>query len=110
MSNLVKVTETQQVVVREVATNAIKVTAPTAPAVIKIITEGPQAPVTLFPATLIDASTAGTIYVGSAPAGTQESAAVWTITRSTYSPAGIRTSKGTATAVTWTGRTSHTYA
>jgi hypothetical protein len=58
----------------------------------------------------VDASTVGTIMIGKAPHGSAESAPVWAITRSTYSPAGIRTSKGTATAVTWTGRTSHTYA
>jgi hypothetical protein len=66
----------------------------------------PQQPVA---AVLIDAATAGAIYVGLASYGTTESAAAWTITRSLYSAAGVRTSKGTATAVTWTGRSSHTY-
>jgi hypothetical protein len=58
---------------------------------------------------LIDALTLGIIYVGTAALGASTSAAVWTITRSQFSPAGIRTGKGTATAVTWTGRASHTY-
>jgi hypothetical protein len=57
----------------------------------------------------IDTSTAGVIYVGQAFYGKEETDAAWTITRSTYSPAGIRTSKGTATGVTWTDRTTHTY-
>jgi len=60
---------------------------------------------------LVDAiSTANTIYVGIAAKGAAQSSAVWTITRSVFSAAGIRTSKGTATGVTWTGRTTHTYA
>jgi len=58
---------------------------------------------------LIDASTAGTIYVGTAPVGSSVDASVWTIIKTTYTTAGIRTSKGTATNVTWTGRASHSY-
>jgi hypothetical protein len=58
---------------------------------------------------LVDADTAGSIYVGKAPQGVAESAARWTVTRSIYDAAGIRTSKGTAAGVTWTGRASHTY-
>ena len=54
-------------------------------------------------------STANTIYVGKAPAGSAESAAVWTITRSQFSTAGVQAGGSTVTAVTWTGRTSHTY-
>ena len=61
------------------------------------------------PESLIDAETAGVIYVGTAPAGTAQTAASWTITRSTFSAAGIRTSRGTASGVSWTDRTSHTY-
>lgn len=58
---------------------------------------------------LVDADTAGTIYVGTAPSGSSQSAAVWSITRSTFTAAGIRASKGIATNVTWTGRASHSY-
>jgi len=57
----------------------------------------------------IDTSTAGVIYVGQAIHGAAEGSPVWTITRSTYSAAGLRTSKLQAVAVTWTGRVSHSY-
>lgn len=66
----------------------------------------PQRPIT---ATRVDTATAGVIYVGQAINGAAESSPVWTIVRTTYSAAGVRTSKGTATAVTWTGRAGHTY-
>lgn len=66
----------------------------------------PERPVT---AIRVDTSTAGVIYVGEAIYNAAESSPVWTIVRSTYSPAGIRTGKGTATGVTWTGRAGHTY-
>lgn len=58
---------------------------------------------------LVDALTAATIYVGSAPIGSSMNAAVWTIIKTTYNPAGVRQTKGTATGITWTGRTGHTY-
>lgn len=58
---------------------------------------------------LIDGTTVGIIYVGTSPLGSAESASVWTITRSQFSAAGIRTSKGTASGVTWTGRATHSY-
>jgi hypothetical protein len=54
-------------------------------------------------------STANTIYVGKAPAGSSESSAVWVITRTQFSAAGVQTGSSTITAVTWTGRTTHTY-
>jgi hypothetical protein len=54
-------------------------------------------------------SSANTIYVGKAPAGSAESAAVWVITRTQFSAAGVQTGSSTITAVTWTGRTTHTY-
>lgn len=54
-------------------------------------------------------TTSNTIYAGTAVNGSTEAAAVWKITRSTYNPAGQRTSKGVATDVTWTGRAGHTY-
>jgi hypothetical protein len=57
----------------------------------------------------VDALTVGIIYVGTAPVGSSTNAPAWTIIKTTYSAAGIRTSKGTATGVTWTGRASHTY-
>lgn len=58
---------------------------------------------------LIDALTPTIIYVGSAAIGSSTGAGVWTIVKTTYSAAGIRTSRGTATNVTWTGRAGHTY-
>jgi hypothetical protein len=54
-------------------------------------------------------STANTVYVGKAPAGSGEAAAVWSITRTQFSAAGVQTGSSTITAVTWTGRTTHTY-
>lgn len=42
MTNVVKIISTQQVLVKEVSTNLIKVTAPASPTVIKIVTAGPQ--------------------------------------------------------------------
>ena len=48
-------------------------------------------------------------YLGTAPAGTADGTAGWTITRLTVSTAGVVTATGTATNVTWTGRASHTY-
>lgn len=48
-------------------------------------------------------------YVGQAPAGSAEGAAVWTIRRLTYS-SGVYVETLEASAVTWTGRAGHTYA
>lgn len=48
------------------------------------------------------------IYLGTAPTGSAEGAAVWRITRITYA-AGTQTASGVATAATWTGRAGHTY-
>jgi hypothetical protein len=54
-------------------------------------------------------STANTIYVGKAPAGTDESATGWTIRRTTFTPLGdYLTGPLTATG-SWTNRTSLTY-
>lgn len=61
------------------------------------------------PSTRIDAATSGTVYIGLATSGSSESAAAWSITRCTYSFAGIRTSKLRATGVAWTNRTSVSY-
>ena len=66
--------------------------------------------VTSSNAVRIDSSTLGVLYVGKASAGTSEATSAWTIIRSTFSTAGVRLSKGTATGVSWSDRTSHTYA
>jgi hypothetical protein len=57
----------------------------------------------------IDTNTQGIIYVGQAIHGAAEDSPVWTITRSLFNAAGIRTAKGSVSAATWTGRASHTY-
>jgi hypothetical protein len=54
-------------------------------------------------------STANTIYVGKAASGSSESSAVWAITRTQLSAAGVQTASSSRSAVTWTGRTSHSY-
>jgi hypothetical protein len=54
-------------------------------------------------------STANTIYVGKAAAGTSEASAAWAITRTQFTTAGVQTASSSRSAVTWTGRTSHTY-
>jgi hypothetical protein len=108
MTTITVTGQTQQIVVQEVASNVIEVLTPAAPAVVQVIAEGPQGPVRVG-RVLTDATTAGTIYVGTAAGGTAESAAAWAITRSLFSAAGIRIGKGTATNVTWTGRAGHTY-
>jgi hypothetical protein len=105
----VQVATTRQVIITETAEQVVEVLVPQAPAVVNVITEGPQGPAAGASEVRVDAATAGTIYVGIAVNGTAESATAWTITRSTYSAAGLRTSKLTATAVTWTGRVSHSY-
>ena len=75
----------------------------------KLIREATQWVNYAQPETLVDAGTAGVIYVGTAQHGTAQGSAAWTITRSVFNTAGIRTSRGTATGVSWTGRASHTY-
>lgn len=57
----------------------------------------------------VDASTSGSIYAGSAAFGTAESSPAWTIVKTTFNAAGIRTSRGTATNVAWSSRASATY-
>lgn len=57
----------------------------------------------------VDTTANGVIYVGEAIYEADEASPIWAITRTTYNAAGVRTSKGTATAVTWTGRAGHTY-
>jgi len=66
-------------------------------------------PTTAVCTKLIDATTQGTVYVGTALRGASQSASVWNITKTTYNSAGARTSKLSAANVTWTGRASHTY-
>lgn len=104
-----EVLTTQQVVVTETATQVLEVIAPQAPAVVEVVTAGPQGVGSLTEEVRVDAATAGTIYVGKAANGSSEAAAVWSIIRSTYNAAGVRTAKGTALNVTWTGRAGHTY-
>lgn len=106
---IVKVTNTQQVLVKEISRQLVKVTVPSQVAAIKVVTAGPQGPSFVPDSRKIDASTIGVIYTGRALHGAAESSPIWTITRSTYSAAGVRTSKGTAVNVTWTGRAGHTY-
>ena len=113
MANTVHIASTGQILVTEVAEQVIEVQAPAMPATVEVITVGPQGVqgLSAIGSVLVDATTtANTIYVGIAAKGATQSSAVWTITRSVFSAAGIRTSKGTATGVTWTGRTTHTYA
>jgi hypothetical protein len=110
MSNQVEVVTPEAVQVsielQEGTPPEIVLNAPTIPVVVELNAPLLQQPVA---AVRVDASTAGTVYVGRTSYGAAESSPVWTITRTTYSAAGVRTSKLTATAVTWTGRASHTY-
>jgi hypothetical protein len=57
----------------------------------------------------VDTSSAGSIYAGTAPFGTAENSSAWTIVRATFDSAGTRTSRGTATNVAWSSRTTATY-
>jgi len=57
----------------------------------------------------IDASTANTIYVGKAPAGTSESATGWTILRTTFNALGVRLTGPLTATGSWADRTSLTY-
>lgn len=59
---------------------------------------------------LIDGSALSTIYVGTAERYSSTSSPVWRITRSIFNSVGVRTSRTQAANVTWTGRTTHTYA
>lgn len=113
MANTVHIASTGQILVTEVAEQVIEVQAPATPATVEVITAGPQGVQgpSGIGSVLVDATTtANTIYVGIAAKGAAQFSAEWTITRSVFSAAGIRTSKGTATGVTWTGRTTQTYA
>lgn len=110
MSNQVEITVAPpsqvSVELQQGATPSVVLNAPSMPTVVEISAPMLQQPIA---AVRVDASTAGTVYVGRATYGAAESAPLWTITRSTYDAAGIRTSRGQAVAVTWTGRASHTY-
>jgi hypothetical protein len=57
----------------------------------------------------IDTTIANTLYIGKALMDSAEASAVWTIRKSTFNSAGVRTSIGTAVNVSWTGRTGHVY-
>jgi hypothetical protein len=75
------------------------------PLVLYISTQGRVAGLVRIDAT----STANTIYVGKAPAGTSESASGWTITRTTFNALGVKlTGPLTATGI-YANRTSLTY-
>ena len=104
MSNTVEVISTQQVLVTETAANVVEVTTPGPAGPI-----GPAGADAPLKTVKVDTSTAGTQYVGKALSGTAESAALWRIVKSTFSSAGVLLTSGTATNVTWTGRTGHTY-
>lgn len=104
------ITETAQPSIEVAAgVNAeLQVLQPSAPATIEVSVPGPQGP--LFPKMLkIDSSVSNTIYVGLAEYDTAEADPAWIITRTTYNTAGVRTAKGVANNVTWTGRAGHTY-
>lgn len=77
--------------------------------VVEVIHPGPQGPALLPAITRVDTNTPGIVYVGRAPYGTSETAPTWTITRSLFSAAGVRVSKGQAVAVAWTDRETATY-
>lgn len=118
MSNTVEIIGTQQVLVTETAVNVIELTAPAQASVVEVSTAGPAGPPGANGAAgadapvktvKIDTATSGTIYVGKALQGSAESSAVWTVKRSLFNAAGVRTSTGSAVNVTWTGRTGHTY-
>ena len=86
----------------------VKVTVPGGPAVVRVATPGPPGALRIG-AVRVDASTPGVVYVGAAGFGASETAPVWTITRSLFNAAGVRTSKGQATAVAWADRETVTY-
>ncbi len=96
-------------VVEDGGVQVVEIDQPTQVETVEIITPGRQGPAAASAEIRIDASAVGIVIVGRAPGGSAESAPTWTITRTTYSPAGIRTGKATATGVTWTGRASHSY-
>lgn len=108
------VTQSAQATVQVSPANpaVVEVLAPAVPVAVEVGVPGPQGPIGPVrqpDEVRIDASAAGTIYAGRAVNGSAEGAAFWTITRSLYNAAGIRTGKGTAANVTWTGRAGHTY-
>jgi hypothetical protein len=57
----------------------------------------------------VDASTAGTIYVGSASYGALESDDVWTIIRSLFTSDGVRTSREKVINTAWASRSLISY-
>lgn len=76
-----------------------------------IVVNAPMAPAppALASEVRIDATTAGTIYVGTAPNGSAESLPAWVIVRSLFSLAGVRIAKGVATGVSWNARATAIY-
>jgi hypothetical protein len=85
----------------------IEVESAGSPAVVQVETPGPQGPVALARLRRHDFAVPYS-YCGTAPAGSAESAAVWTITRINVASNGT-TTVATATNATWTGRASATY-
>lgn len=76
--------------------------------IVRVSTPGVQGPLRLG-RVRVDADAQGILFIGTAPLDTPENAADWKITRSIFSPAGIRIGRGTAIGVTWTGRANHSY-
>lgn len=121
MSNTVEIIGTQQVLVTETAVNVVELVVPALAAIVEVSTAGPAGPAGAngtpgaagadapVKTVKIDTATSGTIYVGKALQGSAESSAVWTVKRSLFNAAGVRTSIGSAVNVTWTGRSGHTY-
>jgi hypothetical protein len=105
----VLVTQSAQATVQVAAGEpaVVEVTAPATAATIEVSVPGPQGP-SRASERRHDWS-APYDYIGTAPLGTADNTAAWRITRLTVSTAGAVTATGTATGVTWTGRSGHTY-
>jgi hypothetical protein len=101
---VIEIFEEPSIVVEVVEEGGVKV--------VEIFYPGPQGPPGSGGSHLsvrVDASTPGVIYVGTAPDGAAPGSNVWIVTRSLFSLAGVRTSRGRATGTTWTNRALHTY-
>jgi hypothetical protein len=108
----VEIIEAPPVSVEIVETGGVQVVEierPSQVEVVEIIHPGPQGPAAESAAIRVDAATAGIIYVGQAPHDSAESSPTWTVVRSLFDAAGVRTSKGQAVNVTWSGRATHNY-
>lgn len=94
-------------VVEEAGVLVVEIDRPAAVDVVDVIHPGPQGPLALRERR--HAWSAPFSYCGTAPAGTPEGTASWTVTRIEIGSTGAVLAAGTATDVTWTGRTGHTY-